>query len=132
MELIVVTLFFSLSAVVVLKIFFAGEFLSKKSKVLTNTVIQAQNAAQLIKSDCGETESLCDYYHTFAKDGIIVVYFNDELVPCDNDVNARIKMVVKETTNGKIANSHIDFTDIQKNESVYSLETKTYTGRDSR
>lgn len=132
MELIVVTLFFSVAAVIVLKIFFVGENLSRESQVLTNSVIQAQNAAQLIKSDNGQTESLCDYYGTTEKDGIVVVYFDDEFVPCNNDDNASIKMVVKQTTSEQIVDSTIDFLHTNSDQSVYSLETKTYTGRDSQ
>lgn len=132
MELIVVTLFFSVAAVICLKIFFAGESLSRESQVLTNTVIQAQNVAQLIKSDSGKTQRLCDYYDTTNNDGIVVVYFDDEFVPCDSDDNASIKMVVKQTTSGEIVNSTIDFLHIDNDQSVYCLETKTYTGRYSQ
>jgi hypothetical protein len=131
MELIVVTLFFSVAAVICLKIFYAGESLSRESQVLTNTVIQAQNAAQLIKSDRGGIENLCDYYGTTAKDGIITLYFDDELVPCDGNINASFKMVVKQTIAGEIVDSTIDFIDIPKDESLYCLETMTYTGRNS-
>ena len=132
MELIVVTLFFSVAAVIVLKIFFAGEKLSRESQVLTNTIIQAQNAAHLIKNDNGTTESLCNYYDTNASDGIIVVYFDDEFVPCENGDNANIKMVVTQTTSGQMVNSTIDFLHIDNDQSVYCLETKTYTGRYSQ
>ncbi|MDD3570935.1 MAG: hypothetical protein PHY44_07540 [Lachnospiraceae bacterium] len=128
MELIVVTLFFSVVAVIVLKIFIAGEKLSTESQVLTNTVIQAQNAAQLIKSDSGKTESLCNYYGTEEKDGTITVYFDGKFVPSDDD-NASIKMVVTQTTSGEIVGSDIDFIDILSNQSVYRLETETFTGR---
>ncbi|HCT65478.1 MAG TPA: hypothetical protein DIC60_09490 [Lachnospiraceae bacterium] len=132
MELMVVTLFFSVAAVICIKIFFAGESLSKESQVLTNTVIQAQNAAQLIKSDRGGIETLCDYYGATAKDGNIIIYFDDELVPCYDNVNARIKMVVKQTKDGEIVDSTIDLIDIPSDEILYCLETKTYKGRDSR
>lgn len=132
MELIVLTLFFSVVAVIVLRIFLAGEKLSRESQVLTNTVIQAQNVAQLIKSDSGKTESLCHYYGTTEKDGIITVYFDEQFAPCDNDDNASIKMVVTQTNNEKIVSSGIDFIDIDSNESVYCLETKTFTGRNRR
>ncbi|MEA5083222.1 MAG: hypothetical protein VB018_03600 [Lachnospiraceae bacterium] len=132
MELIVVTLFFSVAAVIVLKIFFAGETLSRESQVLTNAVIQAQNAAQLIKSDSGKTESLCDYYGTTENDGIIVIYFDKEFVPCENDDKASIKMVVNQTIDGQIVDSTIDFLHIDNDQIVYSLETKTYTGRYSQ
>ncbi|MGE4214713.1 MAG: type II secretion system protein [Anaerotignaceae bacterium] len=132
MELIVVTLFFSVAAVICLKVFYAGESLSKESQVLTNTVIQAQNAAQLIKSDNGGIETFCDYYGATAKDGIIILYFDDEFAPCDGNMNASIKMVVKQKIDGEIIDSTIDFIDIAKDESLYCLETKTYTGRNSR
>lgn len=132
MELIVVTLFFSVAAVIVLKIFYTGEKLSRESQALTNSVIQGQNAAQLIKSDSGKTESLCDYYGTTDNDGMVVVYFDDEFVPCENDDNASIKMVVKQTTSGEIVDSNIDFVHIANDQSVYSLETKTFAGRDSQ
>lgn len=132
MELIVVTLFFSVAAVIVLKIFYTGEKLSRESQSLTNAVIQAQNAAQLIKSDSGKTESLCDYYGTTENNGSIVVYFDDEFIPCDNDDSASIKMVVTQTTSGQIVNSNIDFVHIANDRSVYSLETKTFAGRESQ
>lgn len=132
MELIVVTLFFSVAAVIVLKIFYTGEKLSIESQALTNTVIEAQNAAHLIKSDSGSTESLCNYYGTAENDGIVAVYFDDEFVPCKDDDNASIKMVVTQTTSGQIVNSTIDFIHIDNDKSVYSLETKTFAGRESQ
>jgi len=131
MELIVVTLFFSVGAVICLRVFFAGESLSRGSQVLTNTVVQAQNAAQLIKSDGGGIKNLCDYYDTKIEDGIITVYFDDEFVTCVSQVDASFKMVVKQTIDGELVDSSIDLIDVNNEESLYCLETKTFTGRSS-
>lgn len=129
MELIVVTLFFSAAAVISVRIFFAGESISKDSRLLTNAVIEAQNAAQLIKNDAGGMETFCSYYGVSIEGGKAIVYFDEAFVPCEHEEGAKIEMIVIQTQEEKIVESSINLVDAGSNKSVYSLETKTFLGR---
>lgn len=131
MELMLVILFISLALTICVRIFFAGERLSKKSYTLTNSVIQAENVAQLLKHDAGKTDSLIEYYRAEISSGEMIVYFDKTFQSCTEEEKKEYKMVVrqKEAENG-IIHSNIVFSDFQRNEEIYSLDTKVCTKKD--
>ena len=126
------TLFFSAAAIICIRIFFAGSSLSEESQVLTNAVIQAQNAAQLIKSDDGGMDDFCNYYGVKVADGVAEVYFDDGFEPCEGVKEAENKMVVQQTKEDDIVKSNISVVVVSSGENVYFLETKTYQGRNGQ
>lgn len=126
MELIIVVLFVSLALTVCVKVFVSGEKLSKKSYALTNAVIQAQNAANLIKNNFGDLEVLEKYYGLDKSEDNPTVYFDDKFEECSENDNYTYKMIIEQTKEESLIVSNIKLLSINEDESVYELETKVF------
>lgn len=124
MEIIAVTLFFTIGAVICIKIFWEGQKLSIKSNQLTNATIEVQNAAQLIKHGRGDTEAFDLYYGTEDKDGVSAVYFDENFEVCDID-KGKYNMYVTIDGNDLIS-YNIRYNNISSGEEIFAITSKVY------
>jgi len=128
MELMLVVLFVLLSLTICVRIFFESQELSRNSYVLTNAVIQAENVAQLLKYDNGKTDSLIAYYKPEMSSDNFVAYFDDKFKTCSDKKQSSYKMVVNQRlTNDGLVFSNISFSDITREQVIYTLKTTVYT-----
>lgn len=121
MELMAVVLIILLTITTCVNIFFKSQKLSEKSFVLTNACIQAENAAQLLKHDRGNVDSIVKYYGIQKNKNEIVVYFDKEFNVCEK-LLGNYKMTVKQSLKDSIIFSNIDFSDIDGDRNIYNLD----------
>lgn len=84
MELIIVMLFFSAASAICIKIFFAGESISQKSRFLTNASINTQSVAQCLKNSGGNFDVLENEYPyiEFTGDDSAVLFYDGDFQHC--------------------------------------------------
>lgn len=128
MELTVCILFFSLAAIICLRIFINSLDISERSNSLTHGVIEVENAVQLIKSDRGELNSLCEYYGAEIDEEAnkVDIWLNENYETCSENDKV-YTLSVKNEKGEKIINSFIIFQDKEGN-LIYSLDIKTFAG----
>lgn len=131
MELMVVVIFILLSVTICVNIFFEGQKLSKKSYILTNAVIESENAAQLLNYDNGKLDSLVEYYRAEIFDESIVIYFDDKFQICSDKEKYIYEMKINQNfEEDKLIYSDIIVLDIKDKTIIYTLKTAEYAQED--
>ncbi len=126
MELILVVLFISISLTFCVRFFWESQKLSDKSYILTNAVIQAENAAQLLKHDYGKFDDFANYYG-IKKSEVMAVYFDQQFKVCDDSKTASYMLLVEQEKKENIVFSNIKISKIVNDELIYSIDTAVCT-----
>lgn len=126
MEMIVVLLFFAAASTICIRIFFAAERLSQKSRQLTNAVIEAQNVAWLIKNGEGDLAQVAQYYSMNQQENENTVFFDRDFNPCIEPEKAFYQMSITQSFQEGMIHSTIEFIDIERNNEIYTLESSVY------
>lgn len=128
MELTVCIIFFSFAAIICLRIFINSLDISERSNSLTNGVIEVENAVQLIKSDRGKLNLLCEYYGAEINEegNKVDIWLNENYETCSENDKV-YKLSVKNEKREDIINSFIIFQDKEGN-LIYSIDIKTFSG----
>lgn len=126
MEMIVVILFFSVASAVCVQIFAYGEEKSRRSRDLTNAVIQVQNATQLIKSSNGTLEAVEEYYNIEAQNNAAFIYFDSAFKVCTEQPDANYVLEIIQEQNDTRQVSHLAFCYYKTREEIFQLDSEKY------
>ena len=126
-ELIIVLLFFSFSAAVILQIFAAADHKQELSDLTEKSVICAQSVAEAfsVKGDLAES-TLFVFGESLNGDTSGKITLNDDFMPSDN---GRITLSLKQTGNETAAGTllYLDMTFMLDNTELYALTCAAYT-----
>ena len=130
MELIIALLFFSLSAAVCIKVFFAADRLSTQSRELTEAVLQVQNAAECVKSRNPENALSHLFLVTKKDDYHYIVYFDNTFQNIGKAEQASYEMKLSLACENDILTSTINYYKVKEGKSIFSLSVKHFTQRE--
>lgn len=127
-ELLIVLLFFSISAVIILQVFAAADHKQDVGKLSEKSIVCAQSIAECysVTADISETVALVFGTDTAATDGEAVILLDDDLkASADGAVLLTLSEVYRETTGtGSFTRLSIAFT--RGEEELYSLVCSAY------
>lgn len=130
-ELIIAILFFSVASAVCVQIFVKSHRLSNDSTALSAAVDECSAAAEIITTSdsIGDAKAGISkvWEDSLREGGHFLIYFNDEFTHCRQTAsNSAYVMEVSLKNHRGMLSSHIEMTDMQDEESVYSLRVKHY------
>ena len=107
MELIIVIMFFSLSAAICMQIFANAKVKADYSRDVTNAAFVAESVAEIYKESNGNLESVAEKYKgTFETNAILVIHFDKEWQVTDTDTDtdtAKYTMTLTESGEGNLS-----------------------------
>ena len=124
-EQLIMLLVFSVCAVICLRIFVHADTLSRKNATFDHALIQAENAAQILKAQAGDLDALAECFPagTMVRQGesTLILYFGDSREPCTPQSASLCLSVVLQENDPCLGSAAIRVTSLPEAEELFSL-----------
>ncbi len=122
-ELIVNTLFFAISAAICLSLFADGFTQSQKSRDLSEGIIYAQNAAEVVKFSNGDFKVIEEKLGAFEENGSYLLLFDENWNETSADYS--YKLIISPKITDFLLSAEITVVDLMENE-ICSLSVSKF------
>ncbi len=123
MEIMINILFFAVLVTICLQLFFKAHTLSENTSVLHRAVTTCTSIAEVYQSNTdGEEIILSIYPNALFLEDTILIYFDENFVPCQKTSGAYRAMIEKVADNSAL----ISFCTSDSTENLYSIEVSSY------
>lgn len=121
MELIIVIMFFSLSAAICMQIFANAKVKADYSRNVTNASFAAESVAEIYKESHGSLKAVAEKYKgAFETDSIFVVHFDKEWQVTDAD-KAKYTMTLTESGEGNLSKILIEIDGADDDKEIFNI-----------
>lgn len=131
MEFILAVLFFSVASAVCVQFFVKSHVLSQRSQTLAHAVSECSSIAEICRTSesLADAEALlADEYPTLEKGNTILLYFDDEFAPCDQE-SATSKLELSLSQDEQMLSIHMNVCATTDEALIYELETSHHIPR---